>query len=331
MDRIGHWRWNCAPLKLKRCGATRLLRRESQNGIAQLGLCLEQMIGSRLRCCALLVSLLASFGTQSRAFQEADPGKGNADPIPASTVIEQLASSVVFSSDGTSQTEERAKIRIQSDADVKQYGVLTIPFLGGSERVEISIRVTKPSGTIVETPDSDIQDLPTAVTRAAPTYSDSREKQVPVKGLGVGDLLEFHTRNTRTVAEIPGQFWFMYNFNKAAIVHEETLSATVPEGKYVKLSSPGLAPEVTRANGQVTYSWKSSTAQVPKRSEKQIPRRLQPSPEIQITSFRTWEEVGQWYSSVAKPKIQVTPEIQAQAQQLTAGLATEVEKERAIY
>ena len=114
-------------------------------------------------------------------------------------------------------------------------------------------------------------------------------------------------------------------------MHEETLRVTVPEDKYVKVSSPGNEAEVARANGQVTYSWMSSTAEAPKHSEKQIPRRLQGVPDIQITSFRNWDQVGRWYGSLAKPQSQVTSEIQAQALQLTRGLTTDIEKERAIY
>ena len=62
------------------------------------------------------------------------------------------------------------------------------------------------------TSDSDAQDVPSGVASQAAAYSDTRVKQLPVKGLGVGDILEWRTRTTRTAAEIPGQFWLGYNF-----------------------------------------------------------------------------------------------------------------------
>ncbi len=62
------------------------------------------------------------------------------------------------------------------------------------------VRVRKADGSIVETPDSSIRDLATEVAAAAPTYSDLRQKQVPVKALGVGDVLEYSVRSSRQSA-----------------------------------------------------------------------------------------------------------------------------------
>ena len=118
---------------------------------------------SRLRSGAVLLAFVAASRTQSQAFQDANPAEQNSASVPAA--VEQIDSSIVFASDGTSQAEHTVKVRTQSDADLKRYSVVTMPYLGGSERAEISVRVTKPDGSITETPDADIQDLPAAVTR----------------------------------------------------------------------------------------------------------------------------------------------------------------------
>src|ERR1700692_3859743 len=51
-------------------------------------------------------------------------------------VIEHWTTSVVFQSDGTSTTEFRARMRTQTDAGVRQYGVLTFPYQASVGRVE---------------------------------------------------------------------------------------------------------------------------------------------------------------------------------------------------
>ncbi len=57
-----------------------------------------------------------------------------------------------------------------------------------------------------------IQDTASEITRQAPFYSDLREKHVPVKGLGLGDILEYKTVATpcQPLWQSPLLYW---NFN----------------------------------------------------------------------------------------------------------------------
>ena len=49
--------------------------------------------------------------------------------------------------------ELRARVRIQSDAGVQQYGVLPFPYQASVEGIEVQdVRVTKPNGSVVVTP-----------------------------------------------------------------------------------------------------------------------------------------------------------------------------------
>jgi tetratricopeptide (TPR) repeat protein len=54
-------------------------------------------------------------------------------------------------------------------------------------------------------------------------------------------------------------------------------------------------------------------------------------PAIEVSSFRSWEEVGKWFGGLVAPQIQVTPVIQAKAEELTRGKASESEKIQALY
>lgn len=251
-----------------------------------------------------------------------------------SFVIEQLKDEVAFNDDGTGQEDQVARIRIQSEAGVQRFGVLSFSYRNERDRLEIvQIRVHKPDSSIVDTPDSNVQDLPADVTREAPTYSDLHEKQIPVKALGVGDTLEWHTRTVHLKADAAGHFWYTRDFIKDAIVLEQSLQITAPAGKYVKVSSPDLKPEIREAGGRKTYSWKTSNLSHPKEedNEKKIRPRVRPQPAVQLTTFRSWEELGRWYAELQKPKVEVTPAIQAKVAELTANLKTDAEKERALY
>jgi len=44
-----------------------------------------------------------------------------------------------------------------------------------------------------------------------------------------------------------------------------------------------------------------------------------PPPDVQVSSFATWDEVAAWYGSLQRPSLEVTPEIRAKAEELTRG------------
>ena len=257
---------------------------------------------------------------------------GSADHSREDAVFEQYTMDVTFDGDGTYRQESSARVRIQSDGAVQQFGVIPFPYESANERVEsIEVRVRKPDGTVVVTPDANIQDLASEVARTAPTYSDAREKQVPVKALGVGDVLEYHEVLLHTRAEAQGHFWYAYDFFKDRIVLDETLSISVPAQKYVKVSSPSLKPATREENGRTIYTWKSSCSQAPKTDEEEAAPPRRPRPAVQLTTFRNWEEVGQWYGALQQSRLEVSDAIRAKAAELTAGLNSNLEKQRAIY
>lgn len=249
-----------------------------------------------------------------------------------SVVVEQLKADVTFLDDGTGQEDHAARIRVLSAAGIQQLGVLSFAYSSANDSLEIvQIRVVKPNGTIIETPASDIQDRDTQVARDAPQYSDSRQKEIPVRGLGIGDVVEWKVHTLHRVAQVPGQFWYTHDFAKASAVLDEVLTLTVPANKYVKVSSPNLNPTVRQDEGRKIYSWKTSNKEAPKQDPRKPAPTIKRRPSVEVTTFRSWDDVGSWYAALQKPKIEITPAIQAKAIELTRGLNSDTDKERAIY
>jgi len=55
-------------------------------------------------------------------------------------------------------------------------------------------------------------------------------------------------------------------------------------------------------------------------------------PSVQVSTFRTWEEVGRWYGDLQKPEVAVTPAIRAKATEFDGPVLTgDDEKIRALY
>ncbi len=255
-----------------------------------------------------------------------------------SAVIEQRTTKIVFQSDGTYTYDQHARVRVQSDAGVRQYGILPFPYQAAVGRVEVQdVHVTKPDGSVVTTPLDSIQDVTSEVYRDAPMYSDLREKHVAVKGLEPGDRVEYSLRWLMEKPLAPGQFWTSYQFTKNVVVLDEQLEISVPGDRQVRLNKQGIPPKIRDENGRRIYLWKTSNLESMSAEEQKkvlsydAIRGLLPQPDVLISSFQSWDEVGLWYEGLQREKIQPSPEIRAKAEELTKGLADDAAKVRAIY
>jgi tetratricopeptide (TPR) repeat protein/transglutaminase-like putative cysteine protease len=269
----------------------------------------------------------------SQQSSAATPSAVSANAAPAEyskegVVIERLVTKVLFAADGTGSQETTAAVRVQTEAGVHSLAVLSFSYLSSSQSVEVDyVRVRKPDGSVVATPAGNVLDMPAEVTRAAPMYSDIHEKHVAVKALGVGDVLEYVVRYRILKPQVPGQFWYEYTFAQDTVVRDYELELTVPAGKYVKVVSPNYKPDVRNDGDKRVYLWKTANL-IDKPAE---PRRYAPSPDVQVTTFHNWNEVGQWYNQIQAPQLVATPQIKAKAAELTKGLTSEDDKIRAIY
>ncbi|MFZ0293420.1 MAG: DUF3857 domain-containing protein, partial [Candidatus Sulfotelmatobacter sp.] len=157
-------------------------------------------------------------------------------------IIEETSTKIAFDNDGKFTHEQTSRVRVQTDAGVQQWGLLTFPFQSATQTVEIDyVRVHKPDGSTQITPPDNVQDLDAEITRSAPFYSDLREKHVAVKGLGKGDILEFEAHWHAIKPLVPGQFWYQYNFHHEGIVLNERLEIKVPADRAVKVKGPQTA------------------------------------------------------------------------------------------
>jgi tetratricopeptide (TPR) repeat protein len=256
-------------------------------------------------------------------------------------VIEQFSCREKFENDGTSSQEVASRVRVQSEAGVHQFGVLNFSYASGTGTFEIAyVRVRKADGSVVETPSENMLDMPAQITREAPFYSDLHEKQVAVKGLSAGDVLEYQTLERTTKPLAAGQFWTAYQFAHDPIVLDEELEIKVPRERTVKLRSLTVQPVISEADGYKIYTWHSanlahkddaknkreSTEKVWQQARGRLPRS-----DVLISSFTSWQDVAHWYGGLQDERVKPGPEVTAKAVELTKNAATDEEKTRVLY
>jgi tetratricopeptide (TPR) repeat protein len=297
--------------------------------------------GTRSLLLGCLLGLYFGFSPIQRAQVQTSAPDAKHNYSTEAFVIEDNDTRIAFEDDGNYRQESADRVRIQSDAGVQRYSVLTFPYESSVETLEIQyVRVRKPDGTIVTTPADMFQDMPAEITRQAPFYSDLREKHVPVKGLGVGDTLELKTVSICTKPLISGQFWTAYNFSHDSIVLRERLEIVVPRNRAIKWKSRAPEPAITEQAESRTFTWTTSHLQQQSEDQerKQKERLAYDSargknspPDVQLSSFQNWGEIGRWYAGLQQDRSKATPEIRAKAEEITKGLADETSRTRAIY
>src|SRR5580765_8422931 len=278
-----------------------------------------------------------SSGDKSAGTPAAPPKTENKrDYAQESFVIEQMHSHYRFEADGTGRKETTARIRVQSEAGVQQWGQLLEGYNSANERVEIPyVRVLKEDGTIVKADDDSVQDLSAPIEREAPVYTDYRQKHITVPGLRPGEVLEYDMVTVIHTPLAAGQFWTEYEFDKSNIDLDETVDVDVPVGRSLKLKcKPGLDPKITEGNGRRIYHWSSTHLEREDDSKDKKKKKRRPDddrPDVQMTTFETWEQIGRWYASLEKDRRAPSPEVRAKAAELTKGLNTDIAKTEGLY
>jgi tetratricopeptide (TPR) repeat protein len=285
-------------------------------------------------------SLKAQTRTQAPA-QSADAAKQKPDYSQEALVIEDLRTSYRFERDGTGQRDVIFRAKVQSEAGVERLGQLIIGYSSANEKLDMDyVRVRKADGSVVNAADTDVQDLTAPIAREAPIYTDLRQKHITVPGLRPGDVLEYRMVWTVHTPLAQNHFWVEHDFvKKGVIVLNDELTVNIPAASKVKLKNePGFEPAIKDETDRRVYHWKhanlkpaSEEQDKDKDEDEDTEGAEDPHPDVQLTTFQSWGEVGQWYADLQKDRIVPDEKIKVKAEEIIGGKTTEKEKVRALY
>src|SRR5882724_1570681 len=100
------------------------------------------------------------------AVGQSAPVSNNTKPAVSSALVyERISDHYVFQADGSAVIEHSERIKVLSDAGVRELGVVRVPYAKFSDTVEsLKVSVVKPDGRRIETPDDSIMDEPSEVS-----------------------------------------------------------------------------------------------------------------------------------------------------------------------
>ena len=283
-----------------------------------------------------LISADAPAQTSDSSPQKTNNSKSNSNSEEAA-IFDRILNRIHFENDGTEVSETEAVLRIQSQAGVEEFGQLVFGYSSATEKLEVEyVRVRKPDGQVVVTPDSTAQDFAPDVLREAPMYSDYRQRHISVAALQPGDTLEYRTVTRVLTPLAAGNFWYQYTFPKGIAVNEDRLVIDVPKAREVKLKTPTRKPDIQETADRRIYTWVVKDIQ-PERDKDRNERNRDKDedddtgPDVQLTTFTDWKQVAQWYAKLQGERMTVDDSVQEKAAELTKDANTPTEKARRLY
>ncbi|MGH9874134.1 MAG: DUF3857 domain-containing protein [Pyrinomonadaceae bacterium] len=306
-----------------------------------------------LACCLVQSNYVGSTNAQSHTREEPPPaasitGKPTAPAEKAADysqeafVIEQVRMSYRFEKDGTGERDLSMRVRVQTEAGLERFGQLVFAYSSANENFDVDfLRVRKADGTVITGAASDIQDLSAPIAREAPIYTDLRQKHVTVRGLRPGDLLEYHVVWRVHTPLAQNNFWFEEDFSNPAslIFLDDQLEVNIPRDSKVKLkTAKGMDPVIKEQDDRRIYSWKYTNLKREEKDEKAEAAKKKSadddepkSPQIQMTTFQNWDEVGQWYAGLERDRIVPDDKVRAKTAELVRGLTSDTARIEALY
>src|SRR5271163_3049814 len=241
--------------------------------------------------CLLFASLCTFLLTMHVAAQVSSPKKN--DHAGEAAIFQRIFNRARFENDGTSLEETEAVVLIQSEAGVREFGQLAFGYSSATEKLEVEyVRVRKPDGQVIVTPESTAQDFAPDVLREAPMYSDYHQRHVSVAALQPGDTLEYRTVTRATTPLAAGNFWYEYTFPKGVVVNEDRLEIDVPKAREVKLKTPTRKAEVQEVGDRRIYTWVVKDIK-PERDKDRDEADSDNGQDVQLTTFTDWKQVSQ--------------------------------------
>jgi transglutaminase-like putative cysteine protease/tetratricopeptide (TPR) repeat protein len=279
------------------------------------------------RCVLVPVSLAMVLAASLAAQQR--PASDYADqPF----VIERNRQTLRYESDGTGVLELFVRVRVQSEAALRTFGELSLPYSSANQTLSVdSVRVFKAGGGSVLVPSTAIQDLNGPIAAEAPMYSDTRMKVVTVPSLRPGDTLQYHVTWTTRTPFAPNQFWETLSFSDDAIVLDQRVTVSVPRATLVHFRGHGIDdPAVADSADRRVWTWRYRNLAI---DTAQARERLRARRDhlVEVSTFSGWDELGRWYAGLERDREGLTPAIRARADSLVRGKTSRRDSIAALY
>jgi len=240
-------------------------------------------------------------------------------------------------SDGTAVQTTHFMVKILNERG-KHYGEVELGYDSTYETIEIEYaRTIEPEGKVVSVGDRHIRDVSRYLEY--PLYSNARVRIVSMPEVTWGAIIEYKAKKYINKLINGENFSFQYGIQGYEPCLNRKLKVSVPSGYklHVKSYNPGfisfpadLSPLIRALTDRTEYEWRFSN--IPEIiAEPSMPPWVEIVPSLFLSSFDSWQEIGDWWQSLAEDKMELDEVIKAKVEELIQDKETAEEKAASIY
>lgn len=250
----------------------------------------------------------------------------------ASIEVTSFNNTIKVAKDGSYVREWTVLKRLLDKSALDDFSKTSFYFNDRMMSLEIlEAEVIKKGGRHIQIKPEQIRLQEDPATMGLSVFNATKVKTIIFPDIEVGDSVRFHVKKQQAVPFFTGQYTYEDWISPDEQILSYKLTLIAPKDmKFNFKSKDFIESHSTDKNGNNVWNW--STTQTQSRFvEDGKANRFQSEPHIAISSFQSWQEVAGAYNAHAGDKVDVTPEIQKLADDLTKGVTDRREQTRILY
>jgi transglutaminase-like putative cysteine protease len=242
------------------------------------------------------------------------------EPAPYSVSFDKT---ITLHADRTAESVSTSRIKILGETALHTVGQQTISYVEGMQTVEVVEAYTeKADGRKIAVDPASMMTRDEASGLNAVYLRDAKARIVIFPDLAVGDSIVLSTRTQIKADVFPGQYFYNVVFPRQLPFGDCTLQFVVPKDLTLNVAvlGPGIEHQAVAESETIRHVIKyRGSPRIADEPGATSP--LDRDARAFISTFKDYEELGRAYWAEASKRAAVTPEIQAVADEITAGIA----------
>lgn len=235
--------------------------------------------------------------------------------------------------DATSVETDSYDVLLKTKSAVEHFSQVRLGYSEKMERLDVlEAYSVDAGGERHDVPADKIYSQESYSSASAAMYADRKVKVMVFPNLAPGARIVYRIRRTQLTPYFPGYFSLWENFSVFAEYDNAEVTLTAPASLALHVWSRDVKgsdrPQIH--DGKARWHW-HYRRKSPMRSQNWNAAVWEFSPTIQASTYASWSQMGLAYQRNAGPAAKVTPEIQALADKITAGVDDRREQAALLY
>jgi transglutaminase-like putative cysteine protease len=231
--------------------------------------------------------------------------------------------------DGLFESVVHVELQATNDSAAKEIAQQPVSFSDSLQQIELVEAYTlKADGRRLPVDTKAIFPQSPPGATQIPMFNDQKLLMVVFPDVSGGDTVVYTANFKQIKPYFPGQFTLTFLFPKTITYKDFTATVTMP--KSMPFYTDGVSLNKKSNKDTVEYKWTYASADTAVDDVAAISP-FDRLPRFSASTFRNYEAIGRAYAALAGSKIVVSPRVQSQADEITAGITDRRQQARAVY